>query len=109
MVNDDLTRDVDLTTRTEDEWSRIYRLRLGGDLLDVNGMDEFEWAWRLQRLVYQLLPDDDGSMDAAEQMEARAMKIAREVFATADVYERRLLRTGRYTETKYVTAYRAAR
>jgi hypothetical protein len=40
-------------------------------------------------------------------MEVRALKIVRELVATADVYERRILRgEGRYLETKYVLSYK---
>ena len=104
-----LTQDVDLTVRTEDEWARIYHMRLGTQIIDRNGMDEFEWAWRLQQLRYQLLPDAQGSTDVATQMEARAMRIACEVLLTADPYERRALRSGRYLETKYIIGYRDKR
>ena len=109
MLSDGFTDDVDLTVRTEDEWARIYHLRLGSDLLNVNGMDEFEWAWRLQRVVYQPMPDERGSLDAAERKEAGAMKIARELLVTADPYEKRMLRhaDGRYLETKYVLTYKS--
>jgi len=104
---DKFTDDVDLTPRTEDEWAQIYHVELGGADVDVNGMDEFEWAWRLSRRRYRLLPDADGSTDTAEAMEVRALKIVRELVATADVYERRILRgEGRYLETKYVLSYK---
>lgn len=104
---DAMTADVDLTVRTEEEWAKIYHIVLANEDVDVSGMDEFEWAWRLQRRKYRLDFDADGSCDTAEAMETRAMKIARELLMTADVYERRILRgEGRYIETKYVLAYR---
>ena len=109
MTSDDLITDIDITKRTESEWSDIYHLRLVNSTIEASSMDEFEWAYKITRSKYYLKPSKNNDYSIAEQMEMRALKISRDIFAHADASERRFLDAGKYISTKYVLDYKAVR
>lgn len=106
MENEDVVLDVDLTRRTEEEWSSIYHLRLVDDIIDTETMNEFEWAYKLYKSKYYLLPSANNNYEVAEQMEMRGMKIYRDLFSHADRAEKNILNQGKYMATRYVLDYR---
>ena len=96
---------VDVERRYDDEWSAIYKIAVVDGDVNSEKMSEFEWAFRLNRASYMLLPDADGSYDTAATGEARAMAILTDIMANADHAERKILRDGSYFETKYILKY----
>lgn len=109
MENMDIVTDVDLTQRSDDEWSDIYHVQLVDGDIDTNPIDEFNWAYKLVHSKYFLKPSANAKeMDysIAEQMEMRAMKINRDLFAMADRAEKEMLNCGKYVQIKYVLDYK---
>lgn len=104
MENDDLIDDVDIRKRSEDEWSDIYHIQLVESDIDNEAMDEFEWAYKLNKSKYFLKPSKNNDYEIAENMEMRGMKIYRDIFCHADTVEKKMLNNG-YMTTKYILNY----
>ena len=114
MVDEDVVADVDLTQRTDDEWSDIYHVQLVDAVIDTEPINEFAWAYKLCHSQYfprpaKLKKGEVYNYDMAEQMEMRAMKINRDLYTTADKAEKQILDNGTYIQTKYVLDYRVKR
>ena len=110
MVDEDIVADVDLTKRTDEEWSDIYHVQLVDSVIDTEPINEFEWAYKMCHSQYfprpaKLKKGEIYNYDVAEQMEMRAMKINRDLYAMADKSEKKMLDVGKYMTTKYVLNY----
>lgn len=110
MVDEDVVKNVDLTKRTDEEWSDIYHVQLVDSIIDTEPINEFEWAYKMCHSQYfprpaKLKKGEIYNYDVAEQMEMRAMKINRDLYAMADKSEKKMLDTGKYMTTKYVLNY----
>lgn len=107
MLDEDLINNIDLTRRSDEEWQNIYHVQIVDGEIDVAPINEFEFAYKLVRSKYYLKPSSvKGELDYSipEQMEMRAMKINRDIFAHADKYEHAQLEK-RYFATKYILNY----
>lgn len=109
MNTEDMIVDVDLTKRSEKEWCDIYHVQIVEGEIDIGLINEFEFAYKLTKSKYYLKPSqhsksNDLNYEIAEQMEMRAMKIVRDIFANADRIEKEQLEQ-KYVATKYILNY----
>lgn len=104
--NDDLILNVDMTKRTQEDWAKMYHMRIVDNTIDSELINEFKWAFVLNNLRYYLIPDSKDSYADAENMEMRGMKILRDIISTADTGEKRILKDKKeFMETKYILNY----
>jgi len=92
--------DADPMRRKPLEWARIYRIKLLEPPPDIL-WNEYEWAYNMLALNYELIPDKDGDFDKAVLMELRAMELKRDLFMSADMGERYVLEK-QYIETEWL-------
>lgn len=116
MINEDVINDLDLRKRTEEEWCNIYHVKIvEGDYYNSSPIDELEFCFYLMNhCKYYAIPNvrkgkgpehfDDYSI--SDEMEMRAMKINRDIFANADRYEKKMLKSGKFVTTKYIAKCR---
>ena len=94
--------DIDLSKRKPNEWANIYNIELIEDI-PQSLWSEFEWAYHICNMDYKF-KKDSGSKDEyekAEQMEMRAMLIKTDIFKTADIGEKYMLKN-KYIETEMI-------
>lgn len=106
MINEDILTDIDTTKRKEEDWEKIYHIKITDGIIESSPIDEFEFAFYLQRKKYYLLPDKNNNFEKATEMENRAMKIYRDIYSTADRHEKILLKSGEFIKTQYILDYR---
>jgi translation initiation factor 2B subunit (eIF-2B alpha/beta/delta family) len=106
MINELEKINVDLTKRSEDDWAKIYHIKILDDTISNNLMTEFEWAYRMNDMKYILLQNEKKSFEDAEKMELRAMMIMCDVISHADKAERDILKNQHtFINTQYILSY----
>lgn len=97
--------DIDLSKRKPNEWAQIYNINILSDV-DQKLMSEYEWAYILPNIDYTYIKDNnkDNLYEKAEQMEMRAMLIKTDIFKTADIGEKYILKN-KYVETEMIKRF----
>jgi len=111
LQNEDLIKDVSIDQKFDFEWADLYHFRIiSSDYINDSKIDEFEWCFFVVNSAkYMLVPkivDQNVDYSIPEEMETRAMKINRDIFATASKHEKKLLEKKIFIPTKYILDYR---
>lgn len=92
--------DIDLSKRKPIEWANIYNIDVISEM-PLTLWSEYEWAYNICNMDYRLKQNKNDEYELSEQMEMRAMLIKADIFKTADIGEKYMLKN-KYIETEMI-------